>query len=498
MTMQHPPKKQKKTRPAIRRAVVVMLLAVVLAAAFVIGIPHFKARHPGKSAPIEVIPPDFRTLEIREGKELDTIVMHPASGESYTLKMQDGALHLLDGGELLPVSDLYADELLEVLTHIVAQETVTTDAAEVADHLADMGLEPPKAKAVIRYQDGTEAVLEVGAAVPNTTYAYYRWSGDPGIYMCDVGIAEAFALTASHLLPVEQPVVYAALIEEIHLINPKGESRFVFENSTGSLREPFVYPLSDAAAEQLLGAAANFRLGTRQALITDENRAEYGFDAPLCTIEIHQRSGMTNQIGPDGSLTTAEVPAQSLRFVIGRAEGDFFYTCEYEGSCYFISRFLADVLVGAERKALLSRHPAHLGDELIASVSIHAPQGNIAVDVLRSERVLPNNQLELDANGNPVYDALIAINGKEGAQEQLDALTERLQALAAAGEVPETFALSSNAEPRWSIVIETAAGKTRCIEAFRMDAFSDAIRVDGVMQHYVLSDAIDVITAGLL
>ena len=496
--MQHPPKKQKKTRPAVRRTVVVMLLAVVLAAAFVIGIPHFKARHPGKSAPIEVIPPDFRTLEIREGKELDTIVMHPASGESYTLKMQDGALHLLDGGELLPVSDLYADELLEVLTHIVAQETVTTDAAEVADHLADMGLEPPKAKAVIRYQDGSEAVLEVGASVPNTTYAYYRWSGDPGIYMCDVGIAEAFALTRSHLLPIVQPTVHPSLVTELRLTNAKGESRFLFENGgAGWLAEPYTYPLSDTAVDTLLSAVQNLRLGTRQSAVTDENRSAYGFDDPVCTISILQKEGVINQIGPDGALVSASVPVQELQFVIGRAEGDFFYTCEYQGDCYFISRFLAEVLVGADRDAFITQTPAVLSDAL-AGLLIQAPQGSVKADILRSERVLPNNELEVSETGEPVYDVRIAINGVEAAPEMADELSDRLLSLAAAGTVPDSFVLPGDALPRWSLMVESTSGEVRSIAAYRMDAFSDALMVDGVMRHYVHSDALDVLMAGLL
>ena len=169
--MQHPPKKQKSNSPARRRAVIGMLLAVVIAITFVAAIPHIREKHPGKSAPIQIIQPDFRTLEIRDAADLDTIVMHPSGADSYTLKMHNGVLYLLTEGQLHDINDLYAEELSEVLTHIVAQETVTNDVSEVADHLSDMGLNPPKAKAHIRYQDGSEATLEVGAAVPNTTYA---------------------------------------------------------------------------------------------------------------------------------------------------------------------------------------------------------------------------------------------------------------------------------------------------------------------------------------
>lgn len=477
----------------------VLTAALALAVAFILLLPAIRERYPSAKVQVEVIPSTFRTLEVRKAQEISSVTVYPAAADSYTLRMRDGALYLELEGELRDINDLYAQELLEVFTHIVAQETVTEDASEVEEHLLDMGLAPAKAKAVIRYQDGSEATLEVGGPVPHTTYAYYRWSGDPGIYMCDVGITEALALTQSHLLPVSQPVVYPSLVSGLRLANAKGESRFAFEaGTTGALVEPFAYPLADTAVDQLLSAVENFRLGTREDVITDENRAFYGFDQPLCTVEIHQQAGVTNQIGADGALTTAQVPAQSLRFVIGRAQGDYFYTCEYEGDCYFISRFLAETLVGVDRDSLLSRNPASMGDALIASVAISAPEGTLAVDVLRAERVLPNNQLEMDENGNLAYDTLIAINGQEGTQEQLDELISRLQTLTAAGSVPDDFALADAAQPRWSITVETTGGDVRQIDAYRMDAFSDALVVDGVMRHYVHSDAIDVVTAGLL
>lgn len=35
--------------------------------------------------------------------------------------------------------------------------------------------------------------------MPDTTYHYYRWSGDSGVYMCDSGTYEAFEYTAQML-----------------------------------------------------------------------------------------------------------------------------------------------------------------------------------------------------------------------------------------------------------------------------------------------------------
>jgi len=496
--LQHPSKKQKKKRRS-RLLPAAAVLLLVLAAALLYLFPQIQKRHPGKSTPIEIIQPDFRTLEIRDARELDTVTVFPSGSDSYTLQMHNGALHLRLMDELLPVSDVYADELLEVFTHIVAQETVTDDISEVQEHLPDMGLAPPKARAVIGYQDGSQAAIEVGSAVPGTTYAYYRWSGDAGVYMCDVGVSEALALTRNHLLPVSQPDVVSSLIAELSLSNVHGSSRFRFgQMGSGALTEPFAYPLSHEASDRLLSALQNFRLGTRQAVVTEENRAFYGFDQPLCTIEFHQRAGYANQIDASGALISAETPAQSVRYVIGRAEGDYFYTCEYAGSCYFVSRFLTDTLVNVNPETLITRNPADLNGTAIASILLEAPQGAVTVDVLRAERVLSNNQLELDENGQIAYDIRLLLNGEEKAPALLDELTDRLNTLTAEGSVPADYSPSAGEEPRWSLKIETISGDTRVIDAYRMDAFSDALMVDGVIRHYVHSDAIDVLMADLL
>ena len=495
--MQHPPKKQKKKRLALLLPVAAVVL-LALAAALLYLLPQIQKQHPGKSAPIEIIQPDFRTLEIRDAKELDTVTVFPSASGSYTLRMLDGKLHLLSDGEPMPVSATYADELLEVFTHIVAQETVTEDVSEVQEHLSDMGLMPPKAKAVIRYQDGSEATIEVGSAVPNTTYAYYRWSGDKGVYMCDVGVAEAFALTQNHLLPVSQAEVVPALVTELSLTNAYGQSRFRFGGLSGRLTEPFAYPLSAEASDRLLQSLQDFRLGTHQALLTEENRAFYGFDQPLCTIEFKQQAGYANQIDASGALVSVQTPAQSVRYVIGRAEGDFFYTCEYEGSCYFVSRFLAEPLVNANTDRLITQTPAAVDTGSLAGFVLSTPKGDVEVEVLRSERVLPNNELATDEYGRPVYDTLTFINGQQAAPEMLEELCDRLNTLSAAGRIPETFDLQESDALRWSLTLETTDGIKRIIEAYRMDAFSDALMVDGTLRHYVHSDAIDVLTAGLL
>lgn len=494
--MQHPPKKQLKKKPGRKVLLPVLVLCLMAAVAFVLAVPALQRKQASQSMQAVIKPSAVRTLDMRDAKDIDTAWIQPEGAESYTLAFRDGVPYLLED-RWIDISDAYADDLTEALTQIVAQETVTQNADEVRDHLADMGLNPPRASASILYKDGTTATIEIGAPVPNTTYAYYRWSGDAGIYMCDVGIRETFALTRKHLLQVDQPVIHAVLVEEMTVTNAYGTSTFAFENAaSGQLTAPYAYPLSDAAVDSLLSAAANFRLGTVEDALREDNRAAYGLDDPLCTVDIRCRAGDVNAVDENGALTVQEIPAQHLRFVIGREEDAFFYTCAYADQCYLVSRFLAETLVELNPADHITRTPAAPGNEALAAVRVEAPQATWELQARRVERVLPNNQLETDPNGLPVYDTLVTINGAEAPAETLDEWTQRLQNWTVAGDLPEGFALAQNAQPRWRIEWVSESGKTRSVTGYRMDAFSDAVAVDGVLKHSIHTDAITALTAG--
>lgn len=497
--MQHPQKKKRKNTLHMRWITLIAAAAVVLAAAFVLLIPHIQQKYPAENRQAVVVESTFRMLDLRESRDVASATVFPKGADSYRLRMENGALLLEKDGAWVDVNDAYEQDLLAVFTQIVAQETVADDAAEVQEHMGDMGLEPPQARAEICYQDGSSAVIELGSAVPHTTYSYYRWSGDPGVYMCDIGIAETLSLSANQLLPVAQPRVDPSLVDEVEIVNAQGTSRFAFQGgAAGSLMEPYAYPLSEEAVERLLTALQNFRLGTREAKLTNENRAQYGLDQPLCTVKVHQQSGIVNDVDDQGAFVTLERAEQTLLFAIGRLEGEYFYTCEYEGECYFVSRFLAETLVGANPSTLITRYPLHLGKEQLSAMLIQSPQGTLEVQIERVERVLPNNQLALDAQGNVLLDARILFNGQPASQEQLDSLMEKMSAFAVAGDVPENFALSQDAQPRWWMALITENGGMRQVEAYRMDAFSDALAVDGVIRHYVHGDAMEAFMAGLL
>ena len=488
--MQHPPKKRPVKPRSLRVRVILSLAALALAAGF--AALALQAQRERPALVVDSRASAVHTLELRQPASLASASVRPSSGAPYELEMRDGHLWLLEPDGPTALDEDREQELLDVLTQVVVQDTVAQDASEVAEHLADMGLAPARASATLRYTDGTEAVIEVGASVPHTTYAYYRWSGDPGVHMCDAGIAEALALSAQRLLPVARLQINPSLVESLRLANQGGELLFHFHNgASGTLEEPFAYPLSDEGVSNLLNALQSFRLGAFQAVLTEENRAQYGFDDPLCVLEIAQKAGEVNEINEDGALVTVAHEASRLRLVLGRAEGDYFYTCAYEGNSYLVSRFLVEILVSAQSGSFLTRNPALLEDDTLTRAHLRTQSEELLLEVERAERVLANNDLATDAAGSVLWDVSARLDGESITEDQLNAFLDRLNALTVAGDLPQDFVLAPDAAPRWTLVLQTSSGEERTLEAYRMDAFSDALFLNGVARHYLHVDAID-------
>ena len=494
--MQHPPKISPKRRHRTHLWLFLAAACLALAIAFVLLLPFIRSRFPANTGIASPRGSAVRTLYLGDAAQLDSVIISRLEGDGFTLRIKDGAAYLEQEGQLLEADQALAAEIIDAVTQVVAQDTVAETQDEVSEHLADMGLNPPQASAVARYRDGSEITLEIGYTVPNTTYSYYRWSGGDGIFMCDSGIADALYVNPSRLLPVTQPTIASALIDRLILETPDSRMDVAFSASadgviSATLTAPYRYPLEESRTSALLTAMDSFRLGTREAALTADNRAFYGFDAPLCTVTLHQAAGYTTIVNENGQLAIDSLSEQTLSFCIGRAEGDYFYTCEYQGACYFISRFIAETLVEAAPEKLVTRYPADLGEALLSDIQIEAPSGMFVMHISRAERVLPNNAIETGADGQIVYDTSVTLNGEPVEEAVFDALSARLRALNVSDSLPADWTLPKTAQPRWRITLVTEGGARRVVEAYRMDAFADAVYVDGVALHYAHAEAID-------
>lgn len=490
--MQHPQMKKAKKNLSRRGLILLLVILAVLLAALALLLPKLLPRQTGKLYPDPVAVLPYETLQENPPEELDTITVSHLSGESYTLHYREGELLLMLDGKLTDINDSLSAAMLEAATTIVVENVVTKDSSEVADHLADMGLEPPQAEVTVRYTDGRTQTLQLGTSVPHTTYSYFRWSEDEGIYMCNEGIADIFSYTARRLLPIAQPSLNAGLTDSLTIQNRSGTLKVSLRrddsgNSTGQLLEPFPYPMDTDAAAAMYTSLENFRLGTPLGDAAEQAQA-LGFDAPLCTLDIHQSEGLYTRITDEGELVVENAPAQQVRFVFGREEGEYFYTCAYEGQAYLVSRFLVENLITARPDGLLTARPADLG-VFPAQIAAETEDGSVLVTLRQELRLQENGEPELNEDEEWIYDTYATLNGSQLPAAQAETLVQRLCALSFAGSVPEGWS-PEGAAPRWKLALTAPDGTQRTLTAYRLDAFSDAVAVDGVIRHYCYVEAL--------
>ena len=270
--MQHPPKKSsRKKHPWLLPALLTALLAA--AAAVLLLLPGWKQQAVSSAMPDS--PADRqKNLSQTDAATLLSLRVQQLNGEDYTLQYKDGSLWL---EENTPISESVSAEMLEAVTLISTTDQVAADVEEVREHLTDMGLEPPQITVTATYSDGRTETLKIGGEVPETTYRYLRWSGDPGVYMGDIGIGEVFSMTRNRLIAVEQPEISTALVDTVQLENAAGtvSVRFTVDSAgyaSAALTAPENYPMDAEKAQSLQSALNNFRLGTPEGMLTDETR----------------------------------------------------------------------------------------------------------------------------------------------------------------------------------------------------------------------------------
>ena len=475
--MSHPIRRKRKALLILTGALLVLAVVALLL------LPTIKKAFPSEKSVITVAENPVRTLQVMEESTVQQITVTPYQGEGFTVERGEAGLMLREGDTLSPISETYEKMLLSAVTEITIQETVAEDAAEVEMYLADMGLDPALSRAEVLYTDGRVETLEVGAAAQDTTYSYFRWSGAPGVYMCDEGISDALHLTKSRLHPIEQPDLVAPLIDEISIT--RGEETLTIRlyrdgagEIAGRLEAPVRYPMDSETAQSLATACAALRLGTREADRSPENDAAYGLTEPLCEITIRSRAGNATAIDEEGVLTVVQKEAASLRLLVGAAQGDYFYACGTEEAIYHLNRILLDPFLSLTADSLYTQTPLKLSEEpSLLSVEIETAEGIVHLEPIWAE--------------NADSESLCLVNDQEMPIERYETLLEALNGFTVGGNLPTGYVPEGNASPRWQVVLEETDGRTRKVQGWRLDLFSDAISVDGVFVHYGDGETVD-------
>ena len=474
-----------------------LVAVLLLATAFVLLLPQIKKAVPAKETPKSTYTPTYQTVAKIDEATLETITVTHLGEAPYTLVNQDGilSLHSADGS-LEAIDAAASDNFIKYATTIYVEDTIATDANEIADQLSDMGLNPPQITATAAFSDGSEISIQLGSKMLDTTYRYYMWSGDNAVYLCNSGVVETFGMTADRLRMVTQPGIIASLVERVTIRQGDGApiicslEKSAEDTVYGTMQSPYAYPMSSQTAKSLLTAVESFRLGARLGSVTDDTLSLYGLDTPQAVVTIEQRGGRYTTVGSNGALQTSNLEPDTFTLTLGSADGDFFRYCAFEGTCYRVSEFLVSAFLDAAAADYATKNPVDMNGDALQSIAIRTSSGSLLVEAQYLETVLPNNDLLTDEYGNIIYTTEATCNGEPITAEAFEELVARLWQLSVSGSLPKADAPGGT--PLWRITLETTQGKSRMLAAYPMDAFNDVLAVDGVAVHYISKEALDI------
>ena len=207
--MQPIEKKHRRSRPRLR-----LFLALALVAGLALSILAW--RDLTKVTPVEVpdTEPSYGELISKEQTEVRRLQVTLRGGETWALVRVDDAMQLEDDPSF-PLDSGMVDDLLAASCVVSYSETLTDDAAEVSDRLADFGLDDPRAVVQIDYTDGTSATLRIGGHSDDLDSAFYYMlvDGYAPLYALDISTADALCVERQLLYDVEQPTIHKVRVD---------------------------------------------------------------------------------------------------------------------------------------------------------------------------------------------------------------------------------------------------------------------------------------------
>ncbi len=491
--MEKPLKRKRKTaRP--RQALSLALLGLALAAGLVFW--YAASKTAGKFTQV----PDaytHRTLSVRKAEEVSRISVARQEGEDYMLVMENGRLTVMGWPEF--VMDTGKEKaLLDASAILSVEDTVSESRDEWEPHKADFGLNPPAVTVEVEYSDGKTAVYSLGAKAPHNNWHYFTLKGDPGLYLASADLIDLFEqdLTAFH--QVNQPVIHRQRIDRITIQSGSGAIDAAWELETDvadrnapsawRMTAPFLYPCDSAAMETMTSAMEKLYLGRFVSTATKVAKAQYGFSPPRRVITVHQAAGQIATIGESGVYEITPYPESTLTLTIGTQGDEYVDYVMVDDTIYLVSSISQPLLNKLMPENTLQLQPAAIALDLIQSVVVEKNGGQTTYMLRRVERLLPNNELAYDEEGNVLFDTFVDVDGREASFSEFEAVMTAMQTVTVSGRLPDGYAPDGNLTAR--IVFTFRDGRTRSLEIAAFDALHDALGVDGTYLHYLPKGAL--------
>lgn len=490
--MQPVEKKKRRAHKGARALLVLALLAVALLV--------FSVERTMRATPKEIVSegPTYGEMMAHEREEVASVSVRLRSGESWTIRQQDGQWSMADDPAFL-VDEAMAETLLDATWVIAYTDVLTEDPSQYTDRLAEFGLDTPRSVARIAYTDGQSITLRIGDRSNDLDSAYYYMTvdGDDRLFALDITSADALTLEKQLLHKVEQPVLHKARIDRIEM--EAGDERFAWTlegeitdadaEDRWFLTEPARYPADGETMSRLRENLSNLRLGAYEGEATPERLAACGLAQPRFTLTVHQAAGRVGMADENGVWNAVDWPESTFTLAIGDAKTDNVDWVLVDGSIYVTSHFSLAVLTDLSAQSTLTRYPVLVSLSNLRRLNVETPEGTTVYDVAREAQMNEDDQAATDENGQALYDCTVQKDGKAFPWASFEAAYNRLLIATVSGDLPQGW--ETEEPPHTRYTFETVTGVTHTLALYRYDAMHDAVSVDGCAMFYIIRGGLD-------
>ena len=492
--MEKPPKKIKKHSFRLRQGLSLAILGFLALGGYFFW--HF-ANQKDKEIPKPADSITFKTLISKDSSQVSRIAVSTGKGNQYTLYQQDGRLHVEGQPEFI-VDEDRQKAILSATAVITVENTVDIGSEAWTAHREDFGLAIPQVTVTITYDGNEQAVLSIGDQSPFSSEYYFTLEGDPHLYLVSAGILDLYLMDLGTYHVITQPILHQQRIDQITLWNESGSVLASWElegditnkyaSSAWRMTAPYHYPCDPEEISSLTSAIAAIHLGSFAGQATEANLPLYGLDTPRLILTVHQAAGDIASIGALGIYETTSYPESTFTMKVGNKLNDYIEYCQVDDTIYLVSNLSFPLLSGINAENALLYQPAKVPIENLASLTVEEGRVKDAYILRHEERVLENNDLATDENGDVILDTFVSKSGEDLPYVSFEAALKALQEVTVSGRLPEGFKTEETAA--YAITLAMADGRIRTIECVPYDAVYDALRVDGTTLFYLTKGAL--------
>ncbi len=469
-------RKEKKHGRALWIAAAALLLAGSVAAAVLLTRKQ--------EAEIPDIPRTGGILMNRGTEEVESVIVTRKGSEPWMLTRGGDAKMHLNGEEDWTAESETIRRLLESLANLAYEDVLTENPADYQGHEALFGLEEPSVTACVRFADGQEMTVRIGDRIPGDEERYYMTvGGDDRLFAISRGQAEDLDPSPEILHPVNQPEIFAVLLDRITIADADGEPiadwrlRGSIEDRDVStnweMTAPVLYPADDVSIGRLKSAAEDLHLGIYVEEATEENLEKRGLLRPYRTLTLHMAAGSTGKVGDSGVYDVVE--RQESTVVIDIAEsGD---------GLYHYVRFGNEIDKAAYvmLAPFLTVKPLDTAARYLFATPLNSLSSlTVEKDGSTTEYTLKRGVVADGGTGETRTACLR--NGTEISWDAFSALYDRLLTVNITGKLPADAEIG-NAHTK--ITLRTVNGGAHTVILSDWDGMHDAVTIDGGTLFYI-------------